>query len=177
MKKVKNICIKSKYTLSIFTYFPFINIIEQLLISILDEVKIRRVEKYALQSSTNDITISYFINELEKIGKEVMMQIRSIPPMIATDMHSLVLGHFKINFTFSKHSFNDLLYGGWVFDTLKMFDKDSLYEIFTNILMEESVCFVSENLHLLTHIIFLFVTILPQPFSYPYPCISQLFNF
>ena len=58
-----------------------------------------------------------------------------------------------------------------------MFDKDTLYEIFTNILMEESVCFVSENLHLLTHVIFLFITILPQPFSYPYPCISQMFNY
>ena len=56
-----------------------------------------------------------------------MTQIKSIPPVISTDIHALVLGHFKITFTFSRHSFEDLLYGGWVFDVVKMFDKDTLY--------------------------------------------------
>lgn len=29
---------------------------------------------------------------------------------------------------------DDLLYGGWVFDIMKIFDRDSLYDIFINIM-------------------------------------------
>ena len=105
VKSKKTYCVKSKYTLCIFTYFPFINIIEQLLISILDEVKIRRVEQYALNSAKTEVTIHYFIDQIKRIGSEVMTQIKSIPPVISTDIHALILGHFKINFTFSRHSF------------------------------------------------------------------------
>lgn len=150
---------------------------EQLLISILDEVKIRRVEKYAHESSKKGVAMTYFIKEIAEIGREVMSQINSIPPAISSDIHGIVLGHFAINFTLSRASFDNLIYGGWSFDVLKIFEKDLLYEIFTNILMEESLCFICDNLHLLTHVIFLFVSVLPQPFSYPYSCTSQMFAF
>lgn len=42
LKKKMTHYMKGKYTLCIFTYFPIINVMEHLLSSILDEVKIRR---------------------------------------------------------------------------------------------------------------------------------------
>ena len=43
--------------------------------------------------------------------------------MVTPDIHALILGHFKINFTLSQVSFNDLVFGGWAFDVMKLFDK------------------------------------------------------
>lgn len=40
-------------------------------------------------------------------------------------------------------------------------------------MLEESVCFVSENLKQLTQVLFFFMSVLPTPFSYPHPCISR----
>lgn len=38
---------------------------------------------------------------------------------------------------------DNLLFGGWVFDILKIFHRDMIYDIFTNIMAEEeSICFV-----------------------------------
>lgn len=52
-----------------------------------------------------------------------------------------------------------------------------IFEIFTNMMTEESICFVSENMHLLTYVIFFFVCVLTFPFAYPHPCISNVLNY
>lgn len=77
----------------------------------------------------------------------------------------------------SEQKIDDLLYSGWAYDVLKIFEKDTMYELFTNIMTEESICFVCENMHILTYVVFYFVCILTFPFSYPHPCISHVFDF
>lgn len=59
--------------------------------------------------------------------------------------------------------------GGWIWNILRMFNKDTLYETICAILFEESVVFVSENLHILTYTIYLFTEILFRPYTYPHP--------
>ncbi len=68
------------------------------------------------------------------------------------------------------------LVGDWGFKILKIMDKESLLDIFCYIMMEESVCFVSEDNNILTFIILLFVVVLTLPFGYPHPCVSVVFN-
>lgn len=60
---------------------------------------------------------------------------------------------------------------GWIFAVLRMFTKDTFYEILVAVLMEEQVVFVCENLHILTYTIYLFTEILFRPFLYPHPCV------
>ncbi len=86
-------------------------------------------------------------------------------------------GTFSIIFDMSENKLDELLFSGWAHDILKIFEKDVLYDLFTNMMTEESLCFVSENMHLLTYVIFFFVCIMPFPFTYPHPCISKVFNY
>ena len=62
IKNKKTHYIKGKYTLCIFTYFPIISVMEHLLSSILDEIKIKRVEKFATSSQQmNEVSIKFLI--------------------------------------------------------------------------------------------------------------------
>lgn len=54
----------------------------------------------------------------------------------------LSLGHFKIIFNFMENRVDDLLFGNWVFDIMKLFHRDAIYDVFTNFMAEESICFV-----------------------------------
>lgn len=64
-----------------------------------------------------------------------------------------------------------------MYDVIKIFEKDILYDLYVNLMTEESICFVSDNMHLLSYVVFMFVSVLPNPFTYPHPCISQVFNY
>ena len=57
-----------------------------------------------------------------------------------------------------------------------MLDRDSLYEIYCRVMLEESVVFISDNGHQLTFLIFLFTVLLPRPFAYPHPIVSMVFS-
>jgi hypothetical protein len=59
----------------------------------------------------------------------------------------------------------------WIFAVLKMFNKDTFYEVLCAILLEEQVVFVCDNIHILTYTIYLFTEILFKPFGYPHPCV------
>ena len=48
----------------------------------------------------------------------------------------LTLGHFKILFNFVSEKIDFLLYDGWVFDIMKLFPKDVVYDILTNFMTE-----------------------------------------
>jgi hypothetical protein len=61
--------------------------------------------------------------------------------------------------------------GGWIFAVLKMFNKDTFYEVLCAILFEEQVVFVCDNIHMLTYTIYLFTEILFRPFGYPHACV------
>jgi hypothetical protein len=43
-------------------------------------------------------------------------------------------------------------------------------------MLEESICFISDNAHVLTFLIYLFVGLLVRPFSYPHPIVSIVFE-
>jgi hypothetical protein len=47
----KPVVVVSKFTLAIFTYFPFVSIIEKILISMLEEIKTQRMSAYAEESA------------------------------------------------------------------------------------------------------------------------------
>jgi len=55
-------------------------------------------------------------------------------------------------------------------------DKETFYEIYCMIMLEESVTFVCEDQKLLTLMILLFASMMTKPFSYPYPVVSILFT-
>ena len=57
-----------------------------------------------------------------------------------------------------------------------MLDRDSLYDIYCLVMLEESVVFISDNGHQLTFLIFLFTVLLPRPFAYPHPIVSMVFS-
>jgi len=59
---------------------------------------------------------------------------------------------------------------------MKMMDRDTLYEIYCMIMLEESVSFVCENQRTLTFMILLFASMMTKPFVYPYPVVSVLFT-
>ena len=62
----KSICVVSKLTLCIFTYFPFVSLVEQILISIFDEIKGRRIAAYAQETQRiEDINYQFFVYELD----------------------------------------------------------------------------------------------------------------
>lgn len=64
---------------------------------------------------------------------EIINQTSSIPMQIGQEI-TLTLGHFKIIFNFMNNKLDDLLFGGWVFEILKKFHRDVIYDIFTNIM-------------------------------------------
>ena len=65
---------------------------------------------------------------------------------------------------------------GWIFAVLRMFTKDTFYEVLLAVLMEEQVVFVCENIHILTYTIYLFTEVLFRPFGYPHPCVYIVFE-
>lgn len=68
-KKCTNF-IKSKYTLCIFTYFPFITTMEQLMTCMLDEIKISRVEHFSNTKLLETVTIDFLSTQLESLVKQ-----------------------------------------------------------------------------------------------------------
>ena len=85
--------VKGKYTLCIFTYFPIISVMEHLLSSILDEIKIKRVEKFAETNQMSDVSIKFLINELSQIATSAYSQIEKIPCAFG-DNNRISFGNF-----------------------------------------------------------------------------------
>lgn len=82
----------------------------------------------------------------------------------------------KLELDLGKDRINKELYWEWASKVLKIIDKEVLYEIYSMVMLEESVMFVCENQKLLTFIVLLFASMLTKPFSYPYPVVSILFS-
>lgn len=64
----------------------------------------------------------------------------------------------------------------WAYRALRVFERESLYEVYCLVMLEETVCVVCENAYLLTFVIHLLVSLLPRPFHYPYPVVSIVFE-
>ena len=47
MTRKQSLCMVSTYSLCIFTYFPLVNVMEELLVSMLDGIKEKRMQAYA----------------------------------------------------------------------------------------------------------------------------------
>jgi len=59
---------------------------------------------------------------------------------------------------------------------IKRMDRDTFYEIYCMVMLEQSVYFDCEDQKLLTFMILLFASMMTQPFGYPYPVISVIFS-
>lgn len=62
----------------------------------------------------------------------------------------------------------------WGLSIFKMFNVDNFLDVFTLVMLEERIVFVSENVTLLTLAVHLFSQLLIRPFKYPYPVINIL---
>lgn len=49
---------------------------------------------------------------------------------------SICFGSFKIVFDITEARFDELLFSGWAYDIIKIFDKDVLFDLFTNMMTE-----------------------------------------
>lgn len=114
--------VKCKYNLCIFTYFPLVNPIEQLLVSIIDEIKIKRVEKYAnSESDINKVTVNFFIEELEEIYAEIIKSIEKIPTRTLDGLpsqehrHAITFRNKKIEVDLCPEHIYETMFAGWVF--------------------------------------------------------------
>ena len=62
----------------------------------------------------------------------------------------------------------------WICPILKLFTAEQFIEVFTLVVLEEKVVFVCSNTHILTHMVYLFSSLLPKPFYYPYPVVTMI---
>ena len=62
----------------------------------------------------------------------------------------------------------------WGLSIFNIFNVDTFLDVFTLVMLEEKVVFVSDNPTILTFTVHLFTQILPRPFHYPYPVINML---
>ena len=76
MTSRKSLCMVSKFTLCIFTYFPLVSLMEQILISMVDEIKERRMTTYAEDSGViEDLNYEFLVSELSEINKKLNQQL------------------------------------------------------------------------------------------------------
>lgn len=62
----------------------------------------------------------------------------------------------------------------WGLSIFNMFNVDTFIDVFTLIMLEEKVVFVTDNPTILTFTVHLFAQLLPRPFKYPFPVVNLL---
>ena len=77
---------------------------EHLLSSILDEGKIKRVEKFATTNLMSDVSIKLLIDELSDIASSVYSQIEKIPCTFG-ELNKICFGNFEIHFDMAEGRF------------------------------------------------------------------------
>ena len=73
-----------KFTLCIFTYFPLVSLMEQILIQAIAEIKGKRIGAFGEKSRISSLSYKFFISELHQICRKLDYQINRIPTEIGS---------------------------------------------------------------------------------------------
>jgi hypothetical protein len=161
----------AKRVLSIFTFYPFFEFFESVLISLFNELKIERLNIFKNNIETVAELDSEFIQKRFKQSYNKIIESFNKAQMVYNYNYEFIFGGDVLKLNTERSQLANTNLGGWIFAVLKMFNKDTFYEVMCAILLEEQVVFVCDNVHMLTYTIYLFTEILFRPFGYPHPCV------
>ena len=94
--------------------------------------------------------------------------------MVARLEYEFTLGVDLIKISTEGSKLIEACLGGWLFPILKLFDKNSFYDILSAILFEEQVIFLCDNQHVLSYAIHLFTEVLLRPSHYEHTAIYMI---
>jgi len=152
----------------ITSYLPFFSFFEELILSMLNIVKVERLEIYKHQvHDIKKIDSRFQIHRIRQIYEESIKRFnRSVVRL--NGRYTLKLLNDQIAVRTPIDSVESELIQEWVFQVLSIFNVDTFIELLTLFLLEDKLVFVCENSHILTFAMYLFVEYLYRPFVYAF---------
>lgn len=106
-----------------FTYFPFVDFFCQLLIRIIDQIKIKRMEKQSeIGKKYSELDIMYIAKEIDHILKEIT-PILNCFDIREGEKLSLTFGTQSLNLSLEGNNVLEGLLWDWAYRALRIFDK------------------------------------------------------
>lgn len=124
---------KSNFSLSVMSYYPFVNFFCQFLLELINYIKIKRIEEH----SKNPVNWSNF--DVKYVCRQLEEAVSGLKPLFEKEVTEAMkfeyqLGPNKVGFGLD--GFKEELSRDWAYRMLRLLDKDSLYEIFCLVMQE-----------------------------------------
>lgn len=164
----------NKRVVSVFTYYPFFEFFESLLISIYNALKVEKLGIYQNKLDTVfDVDSNYVVKQLEATYASLVSEINGTLLAPGLD-YEFTLGVDILKISTEGYRLSDAWLGYWLYPILRLFDKNTFYDTLSALLFEDQLIFVCDNQHILSFVIYLFSEICPRPFHYQHTIIYMV---
>ncbi len=150
------------------SYLPFFGFFQKLLLTMLNLVKVERLELYKQRYQDIPRLDSRFqLTRLEQIYQSSIKKFNRQRARLNT-VASLSLPTQTITLSTSADRLRNVLMQEWIYEVLSLFTLDKFLDLLLLFHFEQKILFVCENSHILTHMIYLFIEYLYRPFIFSF---------
>lgn len=156
------------------SYFPFFSFYEEVVLLLLNMLKVERLEIFQDQleglAHSDSRYHSMRIKELFELKMSKLMSRNILPDML----YQVRLLNETVSLDTKLESLHYVCLEESLYQVLSLFTLDTFLEVLSLCLLEDKLVFVCENSHILTYTVYLFVNVLVRPLRYAFASVYIL---
>ena len=153
----------------LMSYYPFFSFFADILLSVLNIIKIERLEIYRHKiEDIKQIDSKFQISRIKKIYKHHLKELNTHLVRLNSAYHLNLLNESSLLSTDAK----TITYSEseeWDFQVMSLFSLDTFMDVLTLFLLEDKLFFVCDQSRILTYTVYLVGNLLPRPFKSAFP--------
>ncbi|KAL4433553.1 hypothetical protein ABPG74_002950 [Tetrahymena malaccensis] len=162
------------------TYFPFVKFFLQIITTVLNTIKIKRIKTYnerldTIPNTLSNIDSDFLTNTFIQLSEKLLLELANKDlPDFNSSLHFNIQNERIVSKIPSASNATRLECEWGIYKALQQFDIKNFLFLFLSLLLEHSLVFVSENITLLTSTLLLFSNSLLKPLKWINPMIFNL---